>query len=160
MKADAVFSLSRTYRYTLSRVWNEKEPYVMFVGLNPSTADETKNDPTVTRCINFADAWGYGGIIMTNIFAYRSTDPKNLLTVDDPVGPKNDEYLLKTAGDAGLIVCSWGYFPEHEARQGDVRNRTLFPHRLYHLGLTKKGWPRHPLYLKKSVWPIEWKEDT
>lgn len=79
MKTGANLSECRRYRFSLWRIWDEALPYALFIGLNPSTADETANDPTITRCINFAKDWGYGGIYMANLFAYRATDPSEYM---------------------------------------------------------------------------------
>ncbi len=159
MIKSALFSPCRTYRYSLHRVWNPKKPLCAFIGLNPSTADEQIEDNTVTRCMGFAGSWGYGGLVMLNIFAYRSTDPKGLLIIEDPVGPENDMHLVKSARKADLIVCAWGYFPKHSMRAGDVFNMLGSMHALHHLGLTKEGWPRHPLYIRKDVKPEEWRTE-
>ena len=86
MKKNAKFSACRKYRYALWRTWDESKPYVMIIGLNPSTADENKNDPTITRCINFAKSWGYGGVCVTNLFAFRATVPSDMKTSNDPIG--------------------------------------------------------------------------
>jgi len=106
--SSAEFSPDRVHRYELWRTWDKSKGIAMFIGLNPSTADEIKNDPTVTRCINYAKKWGYGGMIMSNIFAYRATDPKIMKGATDPVGPDNDEWLVKSSKEAGLIVAAWG----------------------------------------------------
>jgi hypothetical protein len=95
LESSAVFSTCRRYRYVLRRIWDRSTPPAMFVGLNPSTADEVKDDPTVRRCIGYAKRWGFGGLIMTNIFAFRSTDPNALVELDDPVGPRNDAWLRR-----------------------------------------------------------------
>jgi hypothetical protein len=97
MHHSAISSPCRTYRYSLFRVWNPKFPSVMFVGLNPSTADEQEDDPTVRRCVGFARKWNFGGLILVNLFAYRSTDPAGLLEAEDPVGPGNDKHILASA---------------------------------------------------------------
>ena len=104
----AVFSPCRTWRYTLTRVWDMTVPPAMFIGLNPSTADEVNNDPTVRRCLGFAKQWGYGGLIMTNIFAYRATDPRVMKAAKDPVGLKNDVWLKKMGEEAAIVVAAWG----------------------------------------------------
>lgn len=90
MKPDAKFSECRKYRYALWRTWDETKPHVMIIGLNPSTADETKNDSTITKCINFAKSWDYGGLCMANLFAYRATKPSDMIASNDPVGTDND----------------------------------------------------------------------
>jgi Uncharacterized protein conserved in bacteria len=103
----AVYSPCEKYRYHLSRSWGGG-PTVVFIGLNPSTATENVNDPTVTRCIGYAKRWGFGGFIMLNAYALRSTDPKGLWTVDDPAGPECDEFLRGGISNASRIICCWG----------------------------------------------------
>jgi hypothetical protein len=147
----ARFSPCRTWRYTLHRIWDEGRGLLMVVGLNPSTADEVRNDPTVTRCLNYAKSWGFGGLIMMNAFAVRGTDPRVLRQVPDPVGPDNDFWLRRMAGNASLIVAAWG-------NQGLWRNRqeqvlSLIGREVYCLGVTKEGAPRHPLYLRRDAEP-------
>ena len=92
MKTDAKFSACRKYRYALWRTWDESKPNVMIIGLNPSTADENENDPTITRCINFAKSWGYGGVCVTNLFAYCATVPSDMKASNDPIGSENDSW--------------------------------------------------------------------
>jgi hypothetical protein len=113
--SSATFSLCRKYSYTLVRRWSDG-PLLHFIMLNPSTADEVVNDPTVERCERRACMWHYGGLIVTNLFAWRSTDPAELRRVPDPVGPDNDEALVEAAHRAQLIVCAWG-------RDGALRGR-------------------------------------
>jgi hypothetical protein len=140
----AVFSPCRSFRYSLSRVWNPKLPKVMFVGLNPSTADEQKDDPTVRRCITFAQKWSFGGLVLVNLFAYRSTDPEGLLEVDDPIGTENDTHILANARAVGRIVLIWG--TKGTLLDRDQHVITFFPD-AHCLGFTKDGHPKHPLYL-------------
>jgi hypothetical protein len=123
----------------------------MVVGLNPSTADEVKNDPTVTRCINYARAWGFGGLVMMNAFAIRGTDPGVLREVPDPVGPENDFWLSRMAEGARLILVAWGNYGLWADRQARVLS--LIEREVYCLGVTKAGAPRHPLYLKADTRP-------
>tara|TARA_B000000609_G_C24097462_1_gene306402 strand:+ start:85 stop:597 length:513 start_codon:yes stop_codon:yes gene_type:complete len=150
-KSDAVFCKDRIYRYGLWRIWNEKLPKVLFIGLNPSTATETKNDPTIRRCIRYARDWGYGGYIMGNIFAYRSTDPKLMKKADDPVGPQNNTWLIKLNKEADLTIAAWGNHGEFKNRYKEVIK--LIPN-LHCLKITKNGNPSHPLYLPQSLKPI------
>lgn len=148
----AVFSEpDRRWRYELRRVWDEK-PLCAFIGLNPSTADETHDDPTVRRCIGYAVRWGYGGLIMLNIFAYRSTDPRRLAEVLDPVGPRNDEFILSGVAEAEMTVAAWGVYGNWQ-RRGDWVRAMLGDRALHALGLTKSGEPRHPLYLRADAVP-------
>jgi hypothetical protein len=155
MKRSASFSPCRLYRYSLWRSWGAQpgavdRGYVLFVGLNPSTADETKDDPTIRRCIAFARAWGYSGVCMVNLFAFRSTDPADMLAATDPVGPENDAYLVLLARNAGLVLAAWGVNGTHMARDAQVKQ--LIPD-MHYLRLTKDGHPGHPLYLPKTLTP-------
>lgn len=146
-----IFSLCRTYRYSLWREWIGGEGYAMFVGLNPSTADEIQDDPTVRRCINYAKAWGYSALCMTNLFAFRATDPAVMKSAIDPVGPDNDAHLIALAAEAGVVVAAWGTHGAHQGREAHVLD--ILPH-LHCLALTKDGHPNHPLYLRKTLVPI------
>ncbi len=153
----AIFSPCRTWRYALFRYWNRmfKHP-AMFIGLNCSTADEVNDDPTVTRCINFAHDWGYGGLIMTNLFAFRATDPKVMKAALDPVGPANDDCLLRMAPKAGIIVAAWGNHGRHRNR-GQYVLELLRGFDIYALGMSKLGEPLHPLYLRRVLRPFKWR---
>ena len=144
----ADFSSCRKYRYTLWQWWDKKKPYVMFIGLNPSTADEVQDDPTVRRCIRFAQRWGYGGFCMTNLFAFRATDPKEMKAQEEPIGPLNDEWLVEIAQGAGIVVAAWGVHGVHMNRENRVIN---ILEDLCCLGITKEGHPRHPLYMKNDT---------
>ena len=144
----AEFSKDRKYRYTLWRIWDEKKPYVMFICLNPSTADETEDDPTVRRCIGFAERWGYGAVCMTNLFAYRATDYKKMKSANNPIGEENDKYLKKIAKDAAIIVAAWSNHGTFMNRSKQVRK--ILPN-LHYLKLNKSGEPSHPLYLRGGV---------
>lgn len=148
IEKSAHFSPCRTYRYTLSRIWKPERPYVCFVCLNPSTADENRNDPTVSRCIRYAERWGFGGMYMMNLFALRSTDPKLLRNVHDPIGKDNDYHLARISGAAGITVAAWGYHGTYLDRASHVIKILSNPH---YLALTKDGQPRHPLYLKSNL---------
>lgn len=106
LRSDVVFSDCRKYRFALWRVWDDSLPRVMFIGLNPSTADESDDDPTLIRCIRYAKSWGYGGICMANLFAFRATDPKVMLSAKDPVGADNDRWLLELSQSSGLVVAA------------------------------------------------------
>jgi hypothetical protein len=152
LESTATFSPHRTYRYSLWRRWgDEAAGYVMFIGLNPNTADELKDDPTVRRCIQYAKDWGYGAICMTNIFAFRETDPAVMKAHPSPVGPENDATLSHLAAQAQLVVAAWGTDGAHMGRQAEVRR--LLPN-LHCLSRTKEGFPGHPLYLKKTLRPM------
>ena len=126
--------------------------------LNPSTADANRDDPTIRRCIDFAQRWGYGGLLVGNLFAYRSTDPKGLLAADDPVGPENDRHLAHLAESCNIVVAAWGAVsrPDHLRRATEVRE--IVGHKLYCLGMTTSGQPRHPLYVRSNVLPKPYAE--
>ena len=151
MTKETIFSPCRTYRYALWREWSSGDGYAMFVGLNPSTADETQDDPTIRRCIAFAEAWGYSGLCMTNLFAYRATKPADMKAAVDPVGPDTDRHLQTLAASAGVIVAAWGVNGTHKGR--DIEVRKLLPV-LHCLQLTKSGHAKHPLYLLKTLTPV------
>jgi len=147
----AFFSDDRVYRYTLSRIWLPGKPYICFVGLNPSKADENIDDPTIRRCIGYAMSWGYGGIVMVNLFAFRSTDPKNLLSATDPIGPDNYHHIFSNSWGAALTIAAWGVRGGYLGQDKKVRAQLTNPHCL---ALTKEGHPKHPLYLKKDLRPV------
>lgn len=140
------------FRYTVWDAWGDG-PWVNFCALNPSTADATKNDPSFTRMKNFAKAWGYSGLVITNLFAFRATDPRDMMAAADPVGMKNDDTLTFVAGICDLTVAAWGVHGAHRGRDAEVRK--LLP-RLHYLRLTKTGHPGHPLYLPGNLRPTPW----
>ena len=150
-KSGAVFSDCRKYRYALWRMWNEKKPLVMIIGLNPSTADEKVNDPTITRCISFARSWGYGGVCVTNLFGFRATATTGLKAYHDPIGKENDAWVHEMAMGAAITVAAWG-------NHGKFLNRSLeiLPSlgQLYSIKMNKSGEPAHPLYLKAELKPV------
>lgn len=148
----AQFSEDRVYRYALWRIWDEEKAHIMFIGLNPSTADEQNDDPTIRRCIGFARGWGYGGIYMLNLFAYRATNPKEMKEAADPVGPENDHFLEMYAESTGKIVAVWGSPGAYKGRGYDVNQMlAALEINVWCFGMTKNDEPRHPLYLPKST---------
>ena len=151
--SDAKFSKDRIYRYALWRIWDDRMPKLLFVGLNPSTADERNDDPTMRRCIRFSKDLGYGGFIMGNIFAYRSTDPKKLKTIKDPIGLRNNYWLKKLHKEAGMTIAAWGTHGKYLNRGEEVSELL---DNLYCLRITKEGFPSHPLYLPSSLKPIKY----
>ena len=155
--SEALFDPTRVYRYSLTRLWDRKGAFVAFVGLNPSRADEVQNDPTVTRCIKYAQRWGFGGMYMLNAFALRSTDPKRLYVVEDPVGLENDQVILEVCRlvEVTQIVACWGAMGLYRDRQRQL-SMLLNGMELHCLGLTKDGCPRHPLYLRADLEPVLW----
>ena len=151
---DAILSTDRAYRYALRRYWgNPANGYAVFIGLNPSTADETQDDPTIRRCIRFAQDWGFGGLCMANIFAFRATQPEDMKSAPDPIGPENNFYLVQSALGAGVVVAAWGVHGTYLNRGDWVRK--LLPN-LHYLRLTKDGHPGHPLYLPANSKPVKW----
>lgn len=151
MQRSARFSRCRRYRYVLWRHWDDERPSVMFLALNPSTADHRRDDPTIRRCIGYARDWGYGSLCVANLFAWRATRPSDLMAADDPVGPRNDLWLRRLAGEVELVVAGWGNHGTFLDRAERVR--TLFPE-LHYLRLNRSGEPAHPLYLPKSLKPL------
>ena len=144
----ANFSSCRKYRYSLSRIWDKQKKFVLFIGLNPSTADEGMDDPTIRRCSGYAQHWGYGGFMMVNLFAYRTTLPSNLKKVKYPVGKDNDKYIVKLSKKADITVAAWGNNGNLYRRDKQVLS--LVPN-LMCLKVNKSGQPAHPLYLKKDL---------
>ena len=136
----AVFSPCRRYRYLLESVWDIGGGIVSFVMLNPSTADETNVDPTNVRCRGFVDRWGFGGLRFVNLFAWRATDPPDMIAAADPIGPGNDAAILDACTGAALIVCAWGNDGTHRGRARDVVRL-----------LTKAGAALHALRINASV---------
>ena len=154
MEKSAILSADRKYRYVLTRIWDETKPTVVFIGLNPSTADEEVDDKTIRKCIGYAKRWGYGKLIMANLFAFRSTDPSLLKRVEDPVGPDNDSYIQKCVSESNLVIACWG-------NHGKLLNRDKvlmgsLPN-LVCLKRNKNGTPHHPLYLSKDITPMPYK---
>lgn len=155
---ETIFSNCKKYRYTLWREWTTliedcryAHSYVNFICLNPSTATAIEDDPTIRRCVGFAKRWGYGAMCMTNLFAYRSTNPIELTKINDPIGNENNEYLKRIADHALLIIIGWG-------NHGDLLNRDKeilsFLKNPMCLGITKNNQPRHPLYVSYCNEPI------
>jgi hypothetical protein len=151
MIKDAIVSDNQLYRYQLSRIWDSSLPMVMFICLNPSTADHNNDDPTILKCIKYAQDWGYGGLLMGNLFAYRATEPLDMKRADDPIGPLNNHHLKLMSQQVDKIVCGWGNHGVYQDR--DEKVKSMFDN-LYALKINKTGSPAHPLYLKKSLIPI------
>lgn len=164
--AGADFSPCRKYRYTLFRAWwddglfvnRDRLNYAMFIGLNPSTADETKNDPTIRRCIGFAARWGYNGLCMANLFAFRSTDPRNMKACENPIGHENDRWISAYGCGAGIIIAAWGVNGGFMGRDEDVL-KLVDGSKLKCLRLTKGGFPEHPLYVPRNTEPQKFHND-
>lgn len=153
----AIYSPCEKYRYALTRAWDETGGKVSFIMLNPSTATEVQNDPTVERCERRARILGFGAFRVTNIFAWRDTDPRLMRKASDPVGPANDDTITQACLWADCVVCAWGTHGEHLNRGSEVetlvRATNVTP---YHLGLSKAGHPKHPLYIGYATQPVPW----
>lgn len=152
MKSSAKLSPCRKYRYQLERVWDEKLSTCAFVMLNPSTADEQTDDRTIKKCMKYANSWGFGGILVVNLFGLRATDPREIKMAGDPVGGKTDVELLKTVSEAKLTVCAWGNHGDYMGRSKQVvdllRRKGI---ETFCLKKTKSGEPNHPLYLSPKI---------
>jgi len=144
----ANFSPCGKYRYSLLRRWDMfDERKLIFIGLNPSTANETTNDPTIRRCIGFAKTFGFGGMVMLNLFGFVSAYPSVMIAQDDPVGPDTDRIIKSFDIPGNKFVACWGHW-KFKDRAVAVMN--LIEQPIYCLGLTNDGDPRHPLYLRKD----------
>lgn len=164
---NAVLSDDRLFRYELTRQWDKELPWVNFIGLNPSTADETKDDPTIRRCVDFGKRWRFGGLRMTNLFAFRATLPKDMLRVQNPIGEqgkflsvtgieftnRNDFWLWTAMKSSGLTVAAWGKDGNHLYRGAKVK--MMLGSGLKCLGRNGNGTPKHPLYLKSETTLID-----
>jgi hypothetical protein len=155
--SDCIFSDDRRYRYVLRHTFdhNRTNGTVNFIMLNPSTADEKQLDPTLRRCKGFADDWDYGSFVVTNLFAFRATDPQDMKREPKPIGYENDYHILRQASLASEVVLGWGAHGSYAGRGAYVldllRRNIKYTDHIYHLGLTGAGEPRHPLYLPKDA---------
>lgn len=160
----ALFSDCEKYRYLLSIMWDPDLPRIQFIGLNPSTADEMKDDRTITRIKSFAKAWGYGTVMMTNLFAFRATYPEDMFAYSEPIGEtivsavpvddganRNDYVLMETRNQCETAIACWGNHGVHLYRAAKVKQ---FLKNLSCFRLTKTKQPEHPLYLKGDITPI------
>jgi hypothetical protein len=154
----ATFSSCRRWRYLLWRRWDESKPVANFLMLNPSTADEVKLDPTCARARDYAERWGYGALIVTNVFGWRATDPSEMKAARDPVGPDNDAAIVRAAREAAIVVCAWGNHGAHQERSVSVvkllGNKKI---KLHALRVNANGEPAHPLYLPGKLNPLSWR---
>ncbi len=148
MGGDATISACGRYRYTLTRRWGSGSSSVLWVMLNPSTADATLDDPTIRRCIAFSKAWGRDALTVCNLYALRTTYPAELWKCADPVGPENDKHIVRSGGD--VIVCAWGANAKAD-RVTAFFNLMSGMAPMLCLGTTKAGAPRHPLYVAGST---------
>ncbi|TCL01295.1 hypothetical protein BXY66_2607 [Shimia isoporae] len=155
--SSALYSECETYRYALTRVWDTGKERVLFIMLNPSKATEQQNDPTIERCERRARALGFGGFRAVNIFALRETDPKKLRQHPAPAGPDNDTVVAESCNWADVIIAAWGAHGDHLNRGFEMRDVLAGTNRpISHLGLTKHGHPRHPLYIAYATQPERW----
>jgi len=153
LKSTAIFSEDKQYRYVLTRVWKEPSNPILWIMLNPSTADEYQLDPTLTRCLNFSQDWNFSEMIICNLFSLRSTNPKNLYSHKNPIGPENLKYILEESKRANMIMVGWG---NHSNLDINWRNNLLnsLNKSLYCLGRNKNGNPSYPLYKSSKLKPI------
>ena len=166
MQRTAEFSACNTYRYKLGRVWNPVKPPCLFVMLNPSTADHNIDDPTIRLCIGHAMRMGFGSLLVGNIFAMRSTDPKHLWKEDDPIGPLNNRALQDMISEAGRVVIAWSADGNHKygsckankrGGRADEVMELIGEENAYALRLCKNGQPHHPLYLPGGLNPLPYR---
>ena len=156
MARSAVLSPDRRYRYALTRRWRPGGQAVLWVMLNPSTADAERDDATLRRILAYSQSWGYHALTVVNLYGYRATNPRDLFTADNPVGPDNDTHIERAASGHGRIVAAWGA----HARPERVAAVLALPgmQRLSALALTASGQPRHPLYLPGGLLPRPWEQ--
>lgn len=147
MEKTAIISEDNKYRYQLSRIWDQSKPRILFIMLNPSTADAKQDDPTIRRVISFAKSWGYGGIHVGNLFAYRCTDPKGLKHALNPIGENNINHIQKLVGQVDKVIYAWG---NNNIEPTWLRDIVQTP---YCIDVSKKNIPKHPLYLKGDLQP-------
>lgn len=153
IKTCACISRDRRFRYCLSRVWDFALPEIAFVLLNPSTADSANDDPTVRRCVDYAQRWGYGSLSIYNLYAYRATDPRDLKKQGYPVGDKNDTVLYNLGLSDVDIIVAWGNGAQLERAR---RVMELIRRPVRCLAYNQNGSPHHPLRLPKDIYPIPW----
>lgn len=157
----ASFSPDRIYRYSLWRSWSlmpsMTDPFVNFICLNPSTADETTDDNTIRKCIKFSKSWGFSRMCVTNLFAFRATDPKVMKKATDPIGEDNDNTLRYVAGNAKMVIAAWSQHGSFMNRSAEVRKVVMqFRRTPIHYLRMGKNEPWHPLYLPDVTKPTEW----
>lgn len=153
MTYGTTFSDDRRHRFTLHRPLGGERGLLVFVGLNPSTADARVDDPTVRRCIRYGRDWGYSDLIVLNVFSVRSTDPTKLYKMKRPNREENDLLIEHYCRAADLVVAAWGVHGTHRGRAAEVLSILQACGGVYALALTKDGYPRHPLYLKADLRP-------
>jgi len=157
MERYAKISNCGRYRYNLTRIWDYGKPFVMFIGINPNKADGQNDDQTIRRLIYFAEKFGYGGFIITNLFGYRSPDPLELSKIPDPIGPDNDESLFTLSKLCKDVVFMWGN--EGILFGRDKKVISMFPNALCFGRSKKNGNPKHPLFLSNETQLIRYAEE-
>ncbi len=153
----ASFSRDRRWRYLLWRRWDAGKPAANFLMLNPSTADEVRLDPSCSRARDYAERWGYGALIVTNLFGWRATKPLQLIAAGDPMGRGNDAAILAAAREAAIVVCAWGNHGAYRGRSAEavqMLRKACVP--LHALRVNRGGEPAHPLYLPSDLKPKTW----
>lgn len=158
----AIISKCGLYRYQLWRQWDNR-PMVVFIMLNPSTADTLKDDATIRKCVGFAKLWHMGGVCVVNLFAFRATDPRDMMEASDPVGPENEEHLRRVCADANqddaTIICAWGANGFHMGQDQTVLGwLNAWRVEPMALRLTSRGQPGHPLYIPYEATPFEFRK--
>jgi len=159
IRRSADFSPCKTYRYTLKRTWESDLPHILWVLLNPSTADAQKDDPTNRKCMTWARKYGYGSLTFVNLFAYRSPYPEVMKAYHEPIGPDNDDWLWSEIRKHDAVVAGWGNGGTHRDRWKEVAPMCV---RWMCIGINKNGQPKHPLYMRGDVrlqmWNHPWVE--
>ncbi|MEK9612796.1 MAG: DUF1643 domain-containing protein [Flavobacteriaceae bacterium] len=150
----AIFSDCKRYRYQLWRIWDQTQPKVLFIMLNPSKANAEIDDPTIRRCMGFAKSWGYGGLYVGNLFAYRSTDPKGLLLAEDIRGTEGLNHWIQMSNLSENVVCAWGNSSLIQKLKPRLELLKTLDKPLFCIQTSKDGTPKHPLYLKMKQKPI------
>lgn len=158
LERDAVISDCGKYRYLLRRTWDFNKPRALFIMLNPSTADASIDDPTIRSCVRLSKSWGYGSFEVVNLFAWRATDPAELMKASSPIGPNNDGAIESAVNRCDMPICAWG---AHKLAPSRARRvwETIKSRRpeVFCLGTTKSGAPKHPLYIKTGTTPIAYR---
>ena len=152
------FSRCRNYRYSLKRAWmktEENKKQVLFIGLNPSTADSKSDDPTIRRCVKFASSWGFNAIEVVNLFSFQATYPRDLFEEEFPVGPRNDFWINQAYRLSALTIACWGSMGNYRNRS---KNITSSLENLFCIKRNKDGTPSHPLYLDSRLTPSPYLE--
>ena len=153
IKKSAIFSPCNQYRYSLSRIWSLNQKPALIIGLNPSTADETEDDPTIRRSMHYSYQWGFGGLIMVNLFAFKATLPSDLRKANHPFGKDNNKFIIEHQRESGIVLVAWGNDGALHNRDKEVLDLINNP---MCLKINKTGQPAHPLYQNKGLSPIQY----